>query len=111
MILKKEMERAWEQYFHRIRIAAAEHTEVFIYGAGMYGKRLCQELAKRQITVTGFCVTKLGRIKEIYGKKICTVNSIVKRGGDRCTLFNWSESTTQSRDGKMLTTIRYSFLY
>ncbi len=81
MILKKEMERAWEQYFHRIRIAAAEHTEVFIYGAGMYGKRLCQELAKRQITVTGFCVTKLGRIKEIYGKKICTVNSIVKRGG------------------------------
>lgn len=83
-MLANALEFVWEKYLNRIRQAVAEHRKIFIYGAGIYGKRLYQELNMRNIPVTGFCVTKLSDVRELYGKPVRSVEDVYNIGGDTC---------------------------
>lgn len=70
----------YDERLLRVKEFVEKNEEVYIYGAGKFGKDLLYNLERRNISVAGFCVTDDNyKNQQIDGKKLFKVTDVIKK--------------------------------
>lgn len=65
-----------------------KYKEIYIYGAGMYGRVVCAYLEENGIRISGFIVSNLNHIdNKVLGHSVCDYNTIIDNGLNDCGII------------------------
>ena len=68
---------SFEQLVKEAKELEARTEELYVYGAGYYGKDVCEILRRNGIRIKGFVVTKVQKNSEILGLPVLNVNEVI----------------------------------
>ena len=82
------------EYLFQINPVLNSGAEVIIYGIGEEQKRIFFALLQQNISVTAFCLKKMQktRMKEVFGKKICTLQELSEKHADAYVILSASDA-------------------